>query len=113
MTFAECAFCTLANKMRLTTVRQRVELDQALANRPNSRLGSIGDPNFSQNMLHMLFDRLNADSKRFADFPVAQAHGYVSQDLGFSVGQRAVGIPGKNAFHSRLCFDQQAGLRRC
>ena len=46
-------------------------LDHAFFQRPHCGLSSIVDVELAQNILHVLFDGLNADPKRLADFTIA------------------------------------------
>ena len=62
--------------------------DQPLAHGPDGGLGAVGDGDLAQDVLHVLFDRLDADRQRAADLLVAQTQRHVPQDLCLAVGER-------------------------
>ena len=59
-------------------------LDQPFAHGPNRGLRAIGQRDLAQDILHVLFDRFDADRQRMADFLVAQAQRHVTQHLRFA-----------------------------
>ena len=52
---------------------------------PNSSLRSITHTNFSEYVLHVLFDRFIANSKHFGDFLVGQTESHLPKHFTFTL----------------------------
>ena len=53
----------------------------------NRGLGSVVDPKFVEDVIHVGFDRVDADIEEFADLGVGIPLRYEAEDLGLPVGQ--------------------------
>lgn len=60
--------------------------DQVSAHCPDGGLRTIGDSDFAQDVLHVLFDRLIADAERLGDFFVREAKSQLFKHFAFALG---------------------------
>jgi hypothetical protein len=69
-------------------------MNQFVANGPNGGLRSIASVEFSQNVLNVFFNGVEAQLQRRGDFFVAQAERYMPQHLRFARRQRIQRVDG-------------------
>jgi hypothetical protein len=83
------------------------DLDQPFLHCPYSRFGTVTGFELPKYVLHMLFNRFDADFKRAADFAIRQAKGQVPQHLHLAVGEWDAFAVGRaaadHAWYSALC----------
>ena len=68
----------------------QADLNQPALDGPNGCLGTVRDRDLAKNVLHMLFDRFDADRQRAANFLIAEAQCQVAKHLQLASGQRNI-----------------------